>query len=130
MTRQHFDINNEFIIQRFSQGIKLIQPKKCHNLINHVSVHDMLNMPFHVYFMDAESIIKRMSERAAISFNFISPEDVTGKCVREFAQKESAEHSISNDRAVMNSNKLIIKDESYTRLDDICFKTLVSNFPV
>jgi DNA-binding CsgD family transcriptional regulator len=122
------DISNELIIQRTGQGIFLARPEETiSNSI--IKIADLQGMPFHVYFMNLDSALLKFNERGAITFNLTHADDVIGRTVRTFASKESAERSIANDHLVANNKALLVKDELYTRLDQIDFSTLSFKFP-
>lgn len=124
-----FDTYGDLVIQRFHQGIQLVSPDKVGLFQKAITIDSMINMPFHVYFMDTQSVVQKLNERTAISFNLVSTTDAIGITVRDVAKKKSAERSLMVDRAVVSSNTMLIKDELYTRLDGVSFPMLSIKFP-
>jgi DNA-binding CsgD family transcriptional regulator len=123
------DISGDLVIQRFRQGIQLVNPDKMDLFQKPITVERMASMPFHVYFMNTKSVVQKLNERTAISFNLLSTTDAIGITVRDVAKKTSAERSLMVDRAVVETNAMLVKDELYTRLDDISFPMLSMKFP-
>lgn len=122
------DLNDELMIQRTNQGVTLVRPENSLSKSS-IKIGDLMVMPVHVYFMNLESTLLKFNERGAMTFNLQYANDVLGKTVRYFASKETANNSIFNDHLVATNKTLLIKDELYTRLDEVDFITLTFKFP-
>lgn len=121
--------DTNLIIQQHNQGVKLIKRDNGCGLKKQISFNEIINMPFHIYFMNTESELQVFNEPGLKSFNILSESDVIGKNAFQVVEKETAELSIRNDRIAMKTRKLIIKDELYTRLDGYTFPMLSYKFP-
>lgn len=125
-----YDISNELIIQRYSQGVKLLPPNNVNPFKHGVSVDDMLHMPFHVYFLDVDSIIKRVNEPTIKTFNFLSTTDMVGRTVRDLTSKRTAEIVLAHNRVVLKANQMAINEEKAIIVEkNIPIKFLSMKFP-
>lgn len=129
MQTNHQDTSNELIIQRFGQGIKLIHPEHALKLSGALRIGDLLPMPFHVFFNDLDSVLQKFNERGAATFNINHCNDAIGLTAFDIMNKETANICISHDQIAINKNINIIKDELYTRHDDIDISALTIKFP-
>lgn len=123
------NLHEEMTIQRAGQGIVLVESDKNNRPDNALCIEKLMKMPFHMYFMDRYSVLQKFNERGAISFNLNHYNDAIGLSARDLSSRETAESSIANDRMVINNNQFLIKDEHYTRLDQMDFTTLSIKFP-
>jgi DNA-binding CsgD family transcriptional regulator len=129
MLRQPIIHNQDLIIQRFNQGVKLIQPNKAEPFKKHIPLSDMLSMPFHVCFMNQQSALEVFNESILKTYNILSESDAIGITARDVAIRETADICIHHDNIVINTNQAIIKDELHTRLDGYNIPTLAYKFP-
>jgi DNA-binding CsgD family transcriptional regulator len=123
-------MNQKQVIIRTHQGVKLIAPEEKMPFRNGIALDEMLDMPFHVYFMNHDSTLRVFNEAGRNTFNILSDSDAIGLTARDVTDKQSAELSIQTDLVAMETNTLIIKDESYTPLcDGHTFSALTYKFP-
>jgi DNA-binding CsgD family transcriptional regulator len=127
----HPDTSHELVLQRYGNGVKLLRPECTHtDVATHYNVAHMLDMPFNVYFLNAESSVINLNEHSATSCGFSSTKDAIGRTVREVAKKIAAESTIKHDRIVMQSNTMIVQDEPYQRAaDNVIRSSIAIKFP-
>lgn len=120
---------NQLMIQRCQQGIKLVKPDQLNPFKKSIAMNDLFNVPFHVYFSDAYSVIQKISESTRNSYDILSLTDVNGKTVEHVMEKNAADYCIWHDQTVVDSNSVIIKDQVCTRFDGISYPILTIKFP-
>ena len=124
------DISTEHIIQRWSNGIKLVDPEYCRSeQISSETVCDILNKRFNVYFMNLESQLKEVNEQTVINCGYQSIPDALGRTARDVANKRSAEQLILNDRQVIKFDKPEITDDTFDGMNEEVFDSLTMKFP-
>jgi DNA-binding CsgD family transcriptional regulator len=120
--------HEELIIKRTGQGVKL-----CHSSndshCNQLTLNKMFSMPFNAFFIDLQSAVRAANEAVPITFNTLSIEDTIGLTVKDVAKNDSVQFSLQHDQSVISTNRMIIKDELYNRLDDTTFPLLTIKFP-
>jgi DNA-binding CsgD family transcriptional regulator len=124
-----FNHDEHWNLSRFGQGVKLNPADHAKHSRGQLSLTKLYEMPFNVYFMNTESAVQTSNEMVLKTFNILSMEDAIGITVREVAKKESAEFSLLHDSEIMNTQRMIIKDELYTRLDEVTFPMLTIKSP-
>lgn len=121
-------ISNELIIKRRGQGVELVAPVSRLQLMSS-SIASMMKLPVNLYFMDTDSITKKMNDSAAQTCGYLSAQDAIGKSVRAVSRRDTASAILSNDREVVATKNLSITMESYTRLDDQDLIAISFKFP-
>lgn len=113
------DISNDLLIRKNLNGVQLIRPDMVSRNARErlYTVSHLLNMPFCVYFMDTQSILKNVNEYSASSCGFTSSHDAIGRSARDIATKESAEMIIKHDQMVLQQKKMIVQDEPFEQLE-------------
>ena len=128
------DTSNDLHVIRWRSGVKLIKPEdliSCdEDSITSPSIKDLFEMPFNVYFLDTQSVIRNMSDRTASICGFQDKTDAIGNTARAVCKKISADFSIQHNNEVMSNNLIIIKDEHFLRLDDFEFHDLSIKLPL
>ncbi|MEO8402434.1 MAG: hypothetical protein ABI597_11695 [Gammaproteobacteria bacterium] len=113
------DTSSELLVTRFRQGIKLIKPDIIQPLQkNWHRMAQLLNMPFHIYFMNTDSVVQAINKSCVINVGFESEKDAIGRTVLDIAKKETANYSLRHDQLVIKSKNMIIKDDYLERLKD------------
>lgn len=108
------EIDNDFYITPQPNGFGL---KTVSN--DGIRVADLLNIPLNFYITDSNSHLLRLNERTAQSCGYISTANAIGRSIREVSKGNSAACIIENDRLVTKTRRTVIKDECFTRLDDL-----------
>lgn len=127
-------LNHDMNIYRHANGILLANSNETQqkysrfNKTNH-TVASILQLPFNVYFLDLNSVIQCQNEIATQVCGFESENDSIGRTVKDILKKESAEYMISNDRMVINSNKIHVTDDSVLRFDEKAYTALSIKCP-
>lgn len=126
-----FDLSNELVIHRFGNGVKLSSPhNECQNDF-HFSVNKMLKMPFNVFFTDTDGEIVKMNESSAQASGFISLSDALGRTIYTVAKKNIGSILKRNDRQVVQSNMIVIKEVRYQHIFNEALSTFISfKFPL
>lgn len=107
------EIDNDFFITPQANGFGLnYRPN------NGIRVADLLNFPLNFYITDADSYLWRLNEQTVQSCGYLSTTDALGRSIREISKSNSAKMIIENDCTVYRTNKTLVKDECFTRLDD------------
>jgi DNA-binding CsgD family transcriptional regulator len=121
--------SQHLIIQHFNQGIRLTTSKQVNPLKKQIKLSDILKMPFHVYFVNRESVSQLLNPVALNSFNILSLADVPGLTAWDVAKKDSAAKAIYHDGIVIKSKKLLIMDERYSSLNGLKMPMLSFKYP-
>lgn len=133
------DTSEEFIIQRWGNGVKLMPPNQTntghtlHGLIQqrkNISVGEVFKLPFNVYVLSPISEIQNSNQMMIDTNGFLSKKNAIGKTVFKVFKKESAQHCINNDQEVMKYNQIKIVDEPLLRLDHIDYYSTSVKFPL
>ncbi len=125
-----FEEDNNLIIQRFCQGIKLTNGSENSLSSDIISLNKIYNTPLCIYFLDSKGCLLSANEADLKAINAASMQDVAGLTVRELARKETAEKYTQQDREVLATKMMIIKEEPFTRLDDITVPFITIKFPL
>lgn len=121
--------DQELAIIRCNQGIKLAKADKTPHSKRAILLDEMLNMPFPIFFTNCESELQIFNEADLSTCNILSASDAYGITARNLFDKQTAEASIQNNLLTIKTNKSVLKDELYTRLDGYNFPTLTYRFP-
>lgn len=122
-------IREEFAIQRYSHGIKLVECNKPGLQYPLTSVGDIMSLPLNFYFMDCNSVMIRINEVTAETNGYLSMHDAIGKSIRNISKNNSADAVLANDRVVIESKALLVMTETFLRCDDIELNALSLKFP-
>ncbi len=125
------ETSDEFIFQKYNNGIKLIRPdNKVEPLDERWTVKSIFKLPLNIGFLDTQSVIQNINENTIKVSGYHSVKDAIGSTVRIASKKESAEYSINHDKEVIKANKQIIREEHYVRsVDDIAFQAITFKLP-
>ena len=129
----HIDTSKELLIRNNSYGIQLLRPETVsrHEREQLYKVAHVLDMPFCVYFMDTESVLKNVNDYSASSCGFISTGDAVGRSARDIATKQSADVIINHDKMVLEQKKMIVQDEPFQQLEHSIVRPSVAfKFPL
>ena len=116
MINQLVDLNHEFKITPFMQGIKLLKP----DLSNEASpcISDMENKPFNVYFLNKNSEIQYVNSESLFSIRVESLKECIGQSVFKKIDNEFAYKVRNNDLTVVKNKKMLLVDEEGTITSD------------
>lgn len=110
------NIDNDWIVEAFAKGIKLINPSNswssCHNYQNK-SISSLLNLPCGVYFENSDGVVQSINERNAECLGYDSAFNAMGKPYFNFLSKQFTELTRTNDKLVMNNGALIVDELIY-----------------
>lgn len=118
------DTSGELHLQRFRNGIKLVDPQSSTGR----TVSDIFGLPLHFYFLNGYSEIQNITESCALIFGWDSAENAMGTTAQKVANRQSAELLFHHDRMVMSNNKMHIHEEPYRRLDGFDFVSTALKF--
>lgn len=132
MADTHF-MNDESVILKWNNGIKLVNSKKILSLHSPNSVahplKDILALPLNVYFLNTDSAIQKMNETAAEKCGFQSAKDAYKKTAAAVAKPISADLCMKHDKEVMRTQKMQIIEEHFYRLDGVNKSGVSIKFP-
>jgi DNA-binding CsgD family transcriptional regulator len=123
-----YDINNEFIIVRYQQGVKLCKPSLA-NEVGQNTLSNLFHMPIAAIFMDPDSRIIEANDGLADALGAVSLHDIKNKTAKDFFKKQTAEIILAHDQEVLRNRAMKIAEEPGNRLDDYCFEALAFKFP-
>jgi DNA-binding CsgD family transcriptional regulator len=129
-TYNQFNNFEELSLGRLGRGVQLLN--ESHAQIpqsNTIKLIDMLNMPFHAYFLNSQSQAQIANNALMKTFNLASHSDLIGLTAWDITTKKNAATAISHDNLVLNSKQLLIKDELYVAPDGIELPLLAFKFP-
>jgi len=130
LRKNNTEICDEFIIKRWGQGVKLMQPGVSHHLDESLCmVANVMRLPANFYFINPESTIIKLSERTVQTCGYVSASDAVGRSIREVSKAETAQKIIKNDREIINTEKFKIIFENYTRVDGVDLSAISIKFP-
>lgn len=126
----HLQIHDEWEMQRWRQGVKLIKPNAAsYANASPNTVKNIMNLPMNIYFMDTDSCMRKVNEQTAKTCGYISSANAIGKSIRDVSKKETANRIIKNDREIISNRLSKVTTETYTRLDDIDLTAISLKFP-
>ncbi len=107
-----------------------MQLVKAHAAAPHAySIADMFSLPFNTYFIDRESTVLDINERAAAVCGYVSRKEAMGRSLRDVSARNTAQQILYNDQIIMSRKKIKITEEIYTRLDDTELVAISIKFP-
>lgn len=121
-------ISNNLIIKRYGAGITLVPPSSA-DVEHDASVQSVMNLPANIYFMDRNSVMRRMNDRTAETSGYLSASDAIGKSLRDVSKIETIANILANDRNVVASCRYKIDAESYVRFDGLDMVAVSIKFP-
>ncbi len=122
------NISDEFIVQPWQNGIKLIKPSKYSN-IGALSVGALLSLPLNIFFVNKASECLKLNEATMKICGLQSIKDCIGKTMRAIATKKSAEFCIRHDQQVLKTSSLKITEVPLQRLDGEAYHIISFKFP-
>lgn len=122
-------IREEFVIQRYCQGVKLVECRKTGFENPMASIRSILSLPLNFYFMDCDSVMMKLNDTTAETNGYLSAQDAIGKSIRDVSKNRSADIILTNDRTVVTSKTLFVMTERFLRHDDIELNALSLKFP-
>ncbi len=121
LNQQHKLISDEFIIQPYRKGIKLVKPDNA--LPYSISIKSLFQQPVNAFFLSRQdSIICDANEKMAETCGFISSNLARGQSVRKVAAKgteEAVQNILLHDEQVIRTGNSEIFEEGYLRHDGI-----------
>jgi DNA-binding CsgD family transcriptional regulator len=125
-------IHNDFQVQRFSTGIKLVKPTfECPDNFSYPrhSVANLFELPMCIHFSDSDNNISGINENTAEVCGFLSADDAIGKSMLAVSEKQSALLVSNNCNEVMITKKSRIFEENVMRKDEIINRCLSIKLP-
>lgn len=122
------DVNKDFIVQKYANGIKLIKPKK-NTYQAEKTVANLFNLPLNVIFLNPDSAIQSLNESNAATLGCSSTTKALGNTILSVYKNNPAHFSINHDKEILTRSRFIIKEESCERIDDISFQAITAKLP-
>lgn len=125
-------IHPSFKLIECSNGVRVINPEHPINLDQSTANYTILEMqrlPYNIYFINTESYIVNINEFTVISNGFYSAEDAIGRTVSDITSKEHALRLLSNDKTILNDNKMKLIDETFNRNDGLLVNAFSIKMP-
>src|SRR5688500_9518983 len=103
--RKLLDTSNELILQRFGNGIQLIRPDKRKFSTSYplVTVKNILQSSFHVYFLNRDNIVKNVNDVGAAALGVSSVKSFIGHTPLDLVSKECALQLKQSNNVVMTN---------------------------
>jgi DNA-binding CsgD family transcriptional regulator len=125
-----YDLSDELIIQRRGTGICLAKPdNRNKHLRDQFSLGSIMQLPVNTCFLAPDSIIQRLNETAASNCGFISARDAQLRTVASVSLDNSADLIMANDRHVIRTQTLYVKDERLLKKDGSELVAVSFKFP-
>lgn len=117
-----FDINDEMTVTRFRNGIKLSCTDEFQQRRGEVGrpiivVNHQMQQAFDVFYVLSDLTLARVNKNSATSYGMQQPEELVGKTVYDFFEKESAEYLVRYEMETVIKNKIMMREYDLTRLD-------------
>lgn len=112
----NIDTDNDLIITRYRNGIKLTPPKN--DSTQERSIGGLLKLPFPIYFNSKDEVIINCNESSAEASGWISREDSLGKNCYLTYKKNTIKQSVKNQQDVIQNDKYKIIEDILIRNDD------------
>src|SRR5207237_10556032 len=125
---QELSNDSDFFIQRVGQGIQLFNTRQINMSDNHQSLSEIYQLPLCIYFLDVNSRLQSLNESELNLLNIYSISDVIGLTAK-YLTGATAESWIENDREVLDTRKMLVKEETFTQVDDSIISFLTFKFP-
>jgi len=134
---RHLDTSNELILQRWLGGVRLLRPdtavasqKLLGKDINSHSLGSIFQLPFNIYFLDANSALQNSSFVHADMMGFDAVNTSIGLSVFDMADYANASRIRHNDLITLKSYKMNIVEEEATLKNGIVYQNSLSiKFP-
>jgi len=121
------DTDKDLIVERYAGGLKLMRPTSTRQRSQ--TLNELLNLPLNIILLDQNSVIQNINENNAATFGCASVKEAFGKTIRSVYKKQAADFSIMHDKEIISSGKMILKEESCERIDNIAFQAITAKFP-
>ncbi len=127
------NINNDLLIHRYRDGIKLMTPNS--NRVNGYydnkppSISSILRQPFNIFFVNHKNELNKINHVFAEICGFDSENAAIGKKPYDILTKESADFSVKMDDSVMREKKIKIYERDFIRKDGKIYQNLVIKSP-
>lgn len=120
LTTNKPDTSGELLFKRYRSGIKLARPEAGYKAVdNHqFRVGELLQYPFNVYFLSANSIVQRGNELHASTLGYTSPQAAVGTDIFDICKFETAQRIRDNDRRVIETRRIMITEEDHVNIDN------------
>ena len=125
------DVDQDFIIMPWKNGIKLVCPERVGSLpnISSYSILTAMKLPFCVYFLNTDSQSQLLNDSGLEACHFNSLKEAKGKSMYDIASYETAKKIVDSHVRTMTSQTTQFTEEDIFRRDDYHFQTLTSLFP-
>lgn len=125
------DLDEDFIIMPWKNGIKLVCPERVSSLpnVSSYSIRTAMKLPFCVYFLNTESQSQLINDSGLEACRFNSLKEAKGKSMYDVASYETAKKIVDTHVRTMASQTIQFTEEDIFRRDDYYFQTLTSLFP-
>lgn len=123
------DTSKELVIHKHGNGIKLLRPSTTRNAEYQNTVGKLLQMPFNVYFLNADSKIQTINDISAVTSGFDSSQDALGKSMLDVLEASSANAIIKTDREILENKTININEVDMEIKEDVVNTCLCIRLP-
>jgi DNA-binding CsgD family transcriptional regulator len=123
-----FDTHGDLLIQRYKQGVRLIEPGSNDESANN-SVSSIYGLAVTAYFLDCESRIVNSNEATAELVGAISISDMLGKTVEAFAHRATVAKVLATDKKIFRTEVMSVTEETAILPDNFSLQALSFKFP-
>jgi DNA-binding CsgD family transcriptional regulator len=130
------DIEQDLIIFRTNQGIKLVKPgnveqesRSSASFNTGHTIASLSTLPFNFYFLNLDGETLHMNQQCVEICGFQSINDSLGKSLFDVSSQASAAQLINNCNEVIRENKIKIFEEENVRKDGIALQFLSVKSP-
>lgn len=128
MKRGAYDVNPDFLIQRYQKGIRLVRPRGNPNDAD-LCISKMNRLSVQSSFTNLENEFVAMNKRVIEVLGATSINDCAGKSPASFLGTEFGPKVIRNYQDVIHTRALKIIEECGSRIDDLPLQAISFRFP-
>lgn len=129
MEQTRHKISDEMNLQPFNNGVKLTRSNSINSIDSPQSISFIFKLPLQCYFYGLDHTFLRVNQDVVRINGFSSEKDALGKSLMDVVTKNSVERIIENNKVVLQSRVMQIKEESILRNDDIFLEGISIKFP-
>ncbi len=110
-----FEVNEEFHVYRYENGIKLLKPQSLRESTGSVKI--LLQLPFPVYFSNVDHLSIKCNDLSAIECGYQSAKDIINKPWYHYFKRNTIAEPLANSNEIMLKNIAKITYENALRKD-------------
>lgn len=122
------NINSDFRIVRYKQGIRLAEPATISGDL-YTDVSSVLRLPVSACFYDVENTFVNVNDSCLIAAGVDSVNDMLGKHPGKFTDEKLDEKTIANNNTVMKAKQVIVSEETGFRVDGALIQSISIKLP-